>query len=165
MRLTKTLLGSLCFTVALLMAATAQADSGSEAKNALVGTWDLTLTFSDGSSVPSTLTVIPGRRDGEGSVIHAALASLLLPSPTTPEQGVWEHTYGNRFVASYQGWSVDSTFTAPAGRVGFRHKIALSKNRERFNGIATFEVLDPLGNVVFSDTIKTEGRRQHPDVP
>lgn len=72
-------------------------------KNALVGCWELTLTFSDGSSVTSMLQVFPGRADGEGTVLHAAEATLLLPNPTTPEQGAWQHNGGLQFIASYKG--------------------------------------------------------------
>ncbi len=134
-------------------------------QNALAGTWDLTLTFSDGSSVKSTLTVMSGRRDGEGSIIHAAEATLLLPNPTTTEQGAWEHVGGLRFVASYQGYAVDEKFEKPAGKIGFRHSIRLSGDQESFRGRAVFEVRDPEGNVVFSDNIQTKGTRQHPKAP
>jgi hypothetical protein len=140
-------------------------DFRAQQKNALAGTWDLTLTFSDGSQVKSTLTVLPGRKDGEGSVIHAAEASLLLPNPTTPEQGAWEHLGGLRFVASYKGFAVDEKFEKPAGKIGFRHSIRLHPDQESFIGHAAFEVLDPEGQVVFSDTIKTEGKRQHAAAP
>ncbi|HEX4950993.1 MAG TPA: hypothetical protein VFZ34_30320 [Blastocatellia bacterium] len=140
-------------------------DARSQIKNALAGTWDLTLTFSDGSQVKSTLNVALGRRDGEGSVIHAAEASLLLPNPTTPEQGAWEHVGGLRFVASYKGFAVDEKFEKPAGKIGFRHSIRLHPDQESFTGHAVFEVLDLEGHVVFSDHIKTEGKRQHAEAP
>lgn len=140
-------------------------DFRSSLRNALVGTWDLVLTFSDGSKVKSTLTVIPGRREGEGSIIHAAEASLLKPSPTTPEQGSWEHWGGLRFIASYVGYAVDEKFEAPAGKIGFKHSIRVSGDQESFVGRAVFEVRDPEGKVVFSDTITTEGKRQHPEAP
>ncbi len=136
-----------------------------EQMNALAGTWDLTLTFSDGSEVKSTLNVALGRRPGEGSVIHAAEASLLLPNPTTPEQGAWEYVSGRRFVASYKGFAVDEKFEKPAGKIGFRHSIRLHSSGESFTGEAVFEVLDLEGNVVFTDKIKTEGKRQHPEAP
>lgn len=134
-------------------------------KNALAGCWDLTLMFSDGSSVKSTLTVSAGRRDGEGAVIHAAEASLLLPNPTTPEQGAWEHIGGLRFIASYAGYAVDEKFEKPAGKIGFRHSIRLSADQESFTGRAIFEVRDPEGNVVFSDEIQTKGVRHHAEAP
>jgi hypothetical protein len=136
-----------------------------EQKNALAGTWDLTLTFSDGSQVKSTLNVALGRRPGEGSVIHSAEASLLLPNPTTSEQGAWEHVSGRRFVASYKGFAVDEKFEKPAGKIGFRHSIRLHSSGESFTGEAVFEVLDLEGDVVFTDNIKTEGKRQHAEAP
>lgn len=134
-------------------------------KRALLGTWDLTLTFSDGSSVKSTLNVFPGRTDSEGSVLHAAEATLLLPNPTTPEQGVWQHAGGLQFIASYKGYSVDATFEHPAGTVGFRHAITLNPDQESFNGRAKFEVKDDKGEVVFSDNITTKGTRQRAVAP
>jgi hypothetical protein len=136
-----------------------------EQKNALAGTWDLTLTFSDGSQVKSTLNVALGRRPGEGSVIHSAEATLLLPNPTTSEQGAWEHVNGRRFIASYKGFAVDAKFESPAGKIGFRHSIRLHSSGESFTGEAVFEVLDLEGKVVFSDNIKTEGKRQHAEAP
>lgn len=140
-------------------------DVRSQQMNALAGCWDLTLMFSDGSSVKSTLTVFAGRRDGEGAVIHAAEASLLLPNPTTPEQGAWEHLGGLRFIASYSGYAVDEKFEKPAGKIGFRHSIRLSADQESFTGRAVFEVRDPEGNVVFSDEIQTKGVRHHAEAP
>jgi hypothetical protein len=135
------------------------------AHDALVGTWDLVLTFSDGGQAKSVLTVIPGRSKGEGSVIHAAEASLLLPNPTTPEQGVWDYRGNRQFVASYRGFAVDSAFAAPAGRIGFRHRIRLNKDQRSFTGVALFEVLGTDGTVLFSDTVSTVGTRQVPLEP
>lgn len=134
-------------------------------KRALLGTWDLTLTFGDGSSVKSTLNVFPGRNDNEGSVLHAAEASLLLPNPTTPEQGVWQHAGGLQFIASYRGYAVDATFEHPAGTIGFRHAITINPDQESFTGRAVFEVKDDKGAVVFSDNITTRGTRQRAVAP
>jgi hypothetical protein len=134
-------------------------------KRALLGTWDLTLTFSDGASVKSTLNVFPGRTDSDGSVLHAAEATLLLPNPTTPEQGVWQHAGGLQFIASYRGYAVDATFEHPAGTIGFRHAITLNSDQESFTGRAVFEVKDDKGAVVFSDNITTRGTRQRAVAP
>lgn len=129
-------------------------------KNALLGCWELTLTFSDGSHVTSMLSVFPGRGDGEGTVIHAAEASLLLPNPTTPEQGVWQHNGGLQFIASYKGFAVDDKFQVPFGTVGFRHAITLNSDMESFIGKAKFEVKESAtGMVVFSDTVQIVGKR------
>ena len=140
-------------------------DSLAWQKNAFLGIWDLTLTFSDGSQVKSTLNVFSGRAEGEGSVIHAAEASLLLPNPTTPEQGAWEHVGGLRFIASYQGYAVDEKFEKPAGKIAFRHAIRLSGDQETFTGRAVFEVLDTEGKVVFTDYLETRAVRRHAVAP
>lgn len=134
-------------------------------RRALLGTWDLTLTFGDGSSVKSTLNVFPGRNDSEGSVLHAAEATLLLPNPTTPEQGAWQHRGGLQFIASYRGYAVDATFEHPAGTIGFRHAITINQDQESFSGRAVFEVKDEKGEVVFSDNITTKGTRQRAVAP
>lgn len=134
-------------------------------KRALLGGWDLTLTFSDGSSVKSTLNVFPGRTDGDGSVLHSAEATLLLPNPTTSEQGVWQHVGGLQFIASYRGYAVDATFEHPAGSIGFRHAITINPDQESFTGRAKFEVKDDKGEVVFSDNITTHGTRQRAVAP
>jgi hypothetical protein len=132
-------------------------------QDALLGTWDVIVTFADGSHVRSALSVLPGRRHGEGSVLHAAEASLLLPNPTTMEQGTWAHIRGRRFVESHFGFAVDGQFTAPAGRIGFRqHEITVDAKGETFRGVATFEVRDPTEVVVFSDVVQTTGTRQRP---
>jgi hypothetical protein len=129
----------------------------------LLGTWDVVVSFADGSQVKSVLTVLAGRHQGEGSVLHNAEATLLLPNPTTTEQGTWAHTKGRRFVESHFGFAVDAQLTAPAGRIGFgRHEITVDANGETFRGVATFEVRDPTGVVVFSDVVETVGRRQRP---
>ena len=134
-------------------------------KRALLGTWNLTLTFSDGGQAKSTLSVFPGRADGEGLILHAADASLLLPNPTTPEQGVWQYTGGLQFIASYRGYAVDEKFEQPFGTIGFRHAITVSDSQETFTGRATFEVIDSHGEVLFSDTIQTRGVRQRAVAP
>ncbi|MFN0108616.1 MAG: hypothetical protein ACKVZH_07145 [Blastocatellia bacterium] len=135
-------------------------------KNALVGCWDLELTFTDGSKAKSMLSVFPGRGDGEGTVIHAAEASLLLPNPTTPEQGAWRHNGGLQFIASYKGFAVDDKFQVPFGTVGFRHAISLNSDMESLTGKAKFEVTEgATGMVVFSDTVQIVGKRQRAVAP
>lgn len=134
-------------------------------KDSLIGAWDLTLTFSDGSQVKSTLSVFPGRTNGEGTIIHAAEASLLLPNPTTPEQGAWRHNGGLQFIASYRGYAVDEKFEKPFGTIGFRHAITLNADQESLTGHAVLEVIDAEGNVVFSDTVQTRGVRQRAVAP
>lgn len=135
-------------------------------KNALIGGWDLELSFSDGSKVKSALSVFPGRGDGEGTVLHAAEASLLLPNPTTSEQGAWRHNGGLQFVASYKGFAVDDKFQAPFGTVGFRQVITMDSGQESFTGVARLEVIEgATGTVVFSDTVKVTGKRQRAVAP
>ncbi len=135
-------------------------------KNALVGCWDLELTFSDGSKAKSTLSVFPGRGDGEGTVLHSAEASLLLPNPTTPEQGAWSHNGGLQFIASYKGFAVDDKFQVPFGTIGFRQAITMNSNLESFTGQAKFEVIEgATGMAVFTDTVKITGKRQRAVAP
>lgn len=134
-------------------------------KLALLGGWNLTLTFSDGSQVKSTLTVMPGRTEGEGTIIHSAEASLTLPNPTTNEQGVWRHAGGSQFIASYRGYAVDEKLEKPFGTIGFRHAITLGDNQETFTGRAVFEVIDASGQVLFSDNVQTRGVRQRAVAP
>lgn len=135
-------------------------------KNALVGCWELTLTFSDGSHATSTLSVFPGRADGEGTILHAAEASLLLPNPTTPEQGAWQHNGGLQFIASYSGYAVDDKFQAPFGKIGFRQLITLNPDQESFTGKAKFEVVEgATGAVVFSDAVQVAGKRMRAVAP
>jgi len=122
------------------------------------------LTFNDNSQVKSTLQVFPGRSDTEGSVIHASEFSLTPPNPTLPEQGVWEHVKGGEFITSYRGYSFTLEL-APFGFIGFRHAITVSDDQESFSGRAVFEVIDSTGQVLFSDTLRTRGVRQHPVAP
>ncbi|MEW6128844.1 MAG: hypothetical protein AB1757_17535 [Acidobacteriota bacterium] len=133
--------------------------------NALIGAWDLTLTFSDNSQVKSTLSVFPGRTEGEGTIIHAAEASLLLPSPTTPEQGAWQYVGGQQFIASYFGFAVNETFEQPFGKIGFRQAITMDAGLESFTGRATFQVIDTTGQVLFSDNVTIRGVRQRAVAP
>src|SRR5262245_47288845 len=134
-------------------------------KKALLGTWNLIVTFSDGTQVKSTLSVFPGHIDNEGAVIHSAEASLLLPNPTLSEQGAWRHNGGLQFTASYRGYAVDERFERPAGQIGFRHAITLNTDQETFTGRAVFEVVDTSGQVLFSDNVQTRGVRQHAVAP
>ena len=154
------------FTPQLLAAPGGIGDILTRQKNALLGCWELTLTFSDGSHATSMLSVFPGRGDGEGTIIHAAEASLLLPNPTTPEQGVWQHNGGLQFIASYKGFAVDEKFQTPFGTVGFRNAITLNSDMESFTGKAKFEVIEgATGMVVFSDTVQVIGKRQRAVAP
>jgi hypothetical protein len=132
-------------------------------KNALVGTWDVTSTFSDGGQARSTLQIMPGAAEGQGNVLHASEFSLTLPNPTLPEQGVWEYS-GNQFIASYRGYAFTENFE-PFGFIGFRHAITVSANQESFTGRAVFEVFDATGQVLFSTTCQTRGVRQHAVAP
>jgi hypothetical protein len=133
-------------------------------KKGLLGTWNVTLTFSDGSQVKSTLQVFPGRSSTEGSVIHASEFSFAPPNPTLPEQGVWEYVGGREFIASYRGYSYTEQLE-PFGFIGFRHAITVSSDQESFTGQAVFEVIDGSGQVLFSDHCQTRGVRQHATVP
>jgi len=137
---------------------------GYPAKNALAGTWDLTLTFSDGSNVESTLQIMAGPADGEGSALHASIFSFAPPNPTLPEQGAWRYVRGSHFVASYYGYSYDEQFQ-PFGKIGFRHKIILGANQNEFMGEAVFEVIDLEGHVLFTDNVTTKGVRQRAVAP
>ena len=133
-------------------------------KQALVGTWDVILTFSDGSQGRSTLQIFPGPADGEGSVIHASEFSLTPPSPTLPEQGSWQYTGGTQFVASYYGYSFNEDLS-PFGKIGFRHLVTIGANSDVFTGRAVFEVIDLNGQVLFSDVLQSRGVRQRPVAP
>ena len=138
--------------------------SALDKKRGLLGTWNLTLTFGDGSQVKSTLQVFPGRTETDGSVIHASEFSLTPPNPTLPEQGVWEYLGGQQFISSYRGYSFTEQLD-PFGYIGFRHDITVSADQESFTGRAVFEVIDSTGQVLFSDTCQTRGVRQHAVAP
>ena len=138
--------------------------SGVEKKRALLGTWNVTLTFGDGSQVKSTLQVFPGRSETDGSVIHASEFSFTPPNPTLPEQGVWEYTGGTQFITSYRGYSYTEDLQ-PFGLIGFRHAITMGADQESFTGRAVFEVIDSSGQVLFSDNLQTRGVRQHAVAP
>lgn len=133
-------------------------------QRALAGTWDVVLTFSDGSIARSTLQILPGAADGEGSTLHASEFSLAPPNPTVPEQGSWRHISRNKFVASYYGYSFDEQLQ-PFGKIGFRHSITLSTDQDRFTGQAVFEVVDRDGKILFTDNVTSTGVRQRPVVP
>jgi hypothetical protein len=135
-----------------------------EKKNALAGTWDVVLTFGDGSEVKSTLQIMPGAGEGEGSAIHASMFSLAPPSPTLPEQGSWRYVRGDQFIASYYGYSFDEQLQ-PFGKIGFRHSITLGNDQSTFTGQAVFEVIDLDGNILFTDNCTTKGVRQRAVAP
>ena len=140
------------------------ASGAGSSKNAFLGTWDLKVTFSDGSQASSTLSAMPGRSASEGTVIHSAELSLALPNPTLPEQGVWEYRGGGEFIASYRGFASNEKFE-PFGKIGFRHRLTVSRDQETFAGSAVFEVIDAAGQIVFSDHVQTRGVRQHAQAP
>jgi hypothetical protein len=133
-------------------------------KQALVGTWDVIITFADGTGVKSTLQVFPGPAEGEGSVIHASEFSFTPPNPTLPEQGSWRYAGGTQFIASYFGYSYNEDLS-PFGKIGFRHSITIGADPDTFNGVAVFSVIDGTGQVVFSDTVHTHGVRQRAVAP
>ena len=144
--------------------AAAESMDNSVGTNRLEGTWDVILTFSDGSQVKSVLNIAAGRSPNEGSVVHSAEPSFAPPNPTLPEQGAWRRTGRRTFVASYHGFSYTETFQ-PFGRIGFRHAITLDKNGKTFTGQAVFEVIDASGTVLFSDNVQSAGVRQRAEAP
>jgi hypothetical protein len=133
-------------------------------KNSLAGTWNLVLTFSDGTKVNSTLNVALGRGDGDGSIIHSAEGSFTLPNPTLPEQGSWHHRGGTQFIASYRGYAYTDKFEF-FGTIGFRQIFNVGENQETLTGRGVFEVIDAKGEVLFSDNIQIQGTRQRPVAP
>jgi hypothetical protein len=133
-------------------------------RNALIGIWNVTLTFGDGVQVKSALQVMPGAAEGLGTVLHSSEFSFTLPNPTLPEQGAWEHVAGARFIASYYGFSYTEQF-APFGKIGFRHAITMDSNQESFTGQAIIEGFDTNGQLLFSDTCQTRGVRQRALAP
>lgn len=133
-------------------------------RNSLAGTWDLVLTFSDGTEVPSTLQIMSGATEGDGAALHASPFSFTPPNPTLPEQGSWRYLRRNEFVASYYGYSYDEQLQ-PFGKIGFRHAITMARDLDHFTGEAVFEVIDLDGNVLFSDNITSAGVRQRPMAP
>ena len=138
--------------------------AGADKKKALLGTWNVTLIFNDGTEGKSTLQVFPGRSESEGSVIHASEFSLVPPNPTLPEQGVWEYIGGQQFISSYRGYSFTEDLL-PFGFIGFRHAITMGADQESFTGHAVFEVIDGSGQVLFSDTLRTRAVRQRAVAP
>ena len=133
-------------------------------KKGLLGTWDLIITFSDGSVNKTSHTIIPGRSDTEGTVIHSADASFVPPFSTLPQQGVWQYLGGGKFVVSDLGFSFDETLQ-PDGRVGFRQLIKVSDDQESFTGTGQFVILDTTGQMFYSDSVQSTGTRQHPVAP
>ena len=85
--------------------------------NRLEGTWDLVLTFSDGSQVKSVLNVAAGRSANEGSIVHSAELSLVPPNPTLPEQGAGAGPDAVRSSHSY-GFSTRRHSSPSAGSAG-----------------------------------------------
>lgn len=159
---------SICLLALLGVEGPARAD---DFKNALIGTWDLTETFSgastipDGTVAPSTLTVIAGLRAGEGSALHSSFLSLAPPEPTMMEQGTWKHDRKYRFIASYAGWAVNSADGTPAGQNGFRYLLTLDKSGERLIGHGRFYEWDDQGTLIDSADMQVVGQRQHPRKP
>lgn len=142
----------------------------------LSGTWDVTLTIDSasaggffeefaGATIPAVMSVLPVQTANEGTVIQIVAVDPLKPNPTTTQLGTWVRSRGNEFLLAYSGFSVTDDFTAPAGRIAFRHRITVSDKGDSFVGSLVIEALDIDGISRGTASVTSVGKRQHPSVP
>lgn len=115
-----------------------QGDGTSQAP-VLIGSWQVTVTPSDGSpSFPSLLTY------GSGGVLTGADGGVP-PSQVTSAHGAWTHKSGHTF-----GFTFVELFFDPAGvfTVRISETLTFESGGHAYNGVWTGETLDPAGNVV-----------------
>jgi hypothetical protein len=137
----------------------------------LEGTWLVTATFTDPAGIPPfkvLFTFMPGRSDGEGTLLDTN-ENELTPNPVcTPDQGVWERRSAREFIATHLAFCFDETSVPPgnpAGHAKVRDLIRLSKSGEEFDFSQYIEGFDQNGNTVFTGHVTGHGVRVHAEAP
>lgn len=102
----------------------------------ILGSWDVTITFPDGSTTKSIFTFAPGTTTDTGTVIDIAGGDLSGETPRplcSARQGVFALTGEREFATTEKGFCYDASF-ALAGTIKMRNKITLGTRGAAFVG-------------------------------
>jgi hypothetical protein len=134
------------------------------AKYRLEGTWQTTVSFSDGFVLKVLFTFMAGRDENEGTLIDTN-EFLLTPDPIgTPDQGVWQRIVDRSFIATHLAFLFNSADGSPAGTAKVRDAINMSDN-DHFTGRQYVEGFDTNGNLIFSVQATMTGVRLKAQAP
>lgn len=129
----------------------------SKGSKAIQGTWQVQVTIRNCAtgdpivSFPSLVTYAGG-----GTVL--ATTSSLSPALNSPGQGVWQYVGGQSYTGGYMFFRFNSSGTF-IGAQKISQEIEYDGALDQLNITATFEVLDPNGNVVGSGCVTAVGTR------
>jgi hypothetical protein len=102
----------------------------------ILGSWDVTMIFSDGSTTKSIFTFAPGTTADAGTVIDIAAGDLSGDTPRplcSARQGVFELTGEREFATTEKGFCYNASF-AWEGTIKMRNKITLGSRGEAIVG-------------------------------
>jgi len=139
-------------------------DVGRNAK--LEGMWKATVTFPGDFSLKVFFTFIPGTSDGDGTLIDQNEYQYT-PNPVcTADQGVWQRTTGQKFIATHYAFCFDAeNGFEPAGSVKVRDNIIVSKSGDTFEGTQHVDIYDADGNHVDEVDATMTGERVAAEAP
>ena len=117
----------------------------------ILGTWEVTTTFSDGFKSKSLLTFAPGATSSTGSLFSTSDIDFTAPVPCANQQGVWSNSDGLNFDLTFKGFCYNAQDFSPFGTVKIRGRITLGSLGKGFSGKVFVVLMRNDGTVEFSD--------------
>jgi hypothetical protein len=130
--------------VTLAYASSERANTASETSPEIEGTWLATITFPDGTTIPSLLTYARG---GALTVTDSSVP----PALGNVYQGAWTKTGPHEFAFTFLGFQYDET-GALIGFIRAHENIQLDPGEDVYTGETIIEILDVDMNVIMTDS-------------
>jgi len=134
-----------------------EVSAGIKASSTLDGMWRAVVSFGDEFSLRVLFTFNNGVGNDSGTLIDQNEYQYT-PNPIcTADQGVWERTGNDTFIATHYAFCFDTEHgNAPAGSVRVRDNIKVDQKKGTFVGTQYIELLDADDNVL--DTVEATMR-------
>lgn len=146
--------------------AQAAPELGNIANTRLEGTWKTTVTFEDDFALQVLFTFMPGRSEGEGTLIDQNDYQLTPGPICTADQGVWKQTSTRTYIATHYAFCFDTDAdNDPAGSVKVRDEIEINLKGTEFTGRQFIEIFDVDGILVDEFEADMEGTRVNAEAP
>jgi hypothetical protein len=120
----------------------------------LVGTWEVTITSQNGGPT-SNMGFVTFNADQ--TMTESSLEDLT-PPVSSPGRGVWAHTEGNNYAATFKFFIVD-----PTGNLVCTARVnqtsTLNSKADQWSGPARFDCIDPNGNDLFGFDLSVSATR------
>jgi Tetratricopeptide repeat len=127
----------------------------------LEGTWRVVVTQSGSAPFVAFHTFMGGGAMPETNQFDGAVEGGVRQMPG---HGVWRRTGSHTFNHTFEKLLSDTAGNFVA-RVKIREMIELNSKLDSYSGVATVNVFDPAGNLLFSSCATTQATRMVPEPP